>query len=181
MQDPSFAVVEHRLKDGQSARLRPIRPDDADRLIDLFGRLTPESVYFRFLETRPSLPRPQAEAFARVDYASSMAIVATAPRPEGEAIIGVARYAAIGAPQDAVAEAAIVVEDAFQSQGLGTVLLTALADYAADHGIRAFQATVHANNQRILSFIEGSGLPTHKRLEAGVWDIRVDLPEHPGS
>jgi acetyltransferase len=100
-----------------------------------------------------------------------------------EQIIGVARYARLPAeagpeaqPQ-AVAEAAVVVEDRWQRLGLGTKLLQALADYARGHGIDAFQATIHLTNTRILRFIRRSGLPTRDRVEGGLWEIRVSLKE----
>jgi acetyltransferase len=156
--------------------LRAVQPDDTDRLIGLFNRLSPESVYYRFLEARRHLPRSQAELFAKVDYETTMAIVATLQRDGDEDIIGVARYALIEPAKDGVAEAAIVVEDAYQSQGLGTELLHRLVAYAAAHGVRAFQATIHQSNSRILRFIEHSQLATTKRLEGSVWDILVDLP-----
>ncbi len=167
---------EITLRGGDVAGLRAVRPDDTDRLIALFHRLSPESVYYRFLEARRHLPRAQAELFAKVDYEKTMAIVATLSRDGDEDIIGVARYAIIEPAGKGVAEAAIVVEDAYQSQGLGTELLRRLVTYAAAHGVRAFQATIHQSNSRILRFIERSGLPTTRRLDGSVWDIQVDLP-----
>jgi len=164
-----------RLKGGEEAALRAVRPDDTDRLIGLFHRLSPESVYYRFLEARRHLPRSQAELFAKVDYETTMAIVATLMRGGEEDIIGVARYAVIEPSSEGVAEAAIVVEDAYQSKGLGTELLRQLVTYAAAHGVRAFRATVHQGNSRILRFIERSGLPTTKHLDGSVWDIVVEL------
>jgi acetyltransferase len=152
-----------------------VQADDTDRLIALFHRLSPESVYYRFLEPRRHLPRAQAELFARVDYESTMAIVATLPRDADEDIIGVARYALLDPAEEHVAEAAIVVEDAYQSQGLGTELLGQLVTYASSHGVRAFRATIHQSNSRILSFIERSGLPTTRHLEGSAWDIQIDL------
>ena len=42
------------LRDGSTAHLRPIRPDDADRLRDFHGALSPETVYFRFFAPYPT-------------------------------------------------------------------------------------------------------------------------------
>jgi acetyltransferase len=166
---------QFELRDGETVLLRAVRADDVDRLIGLFHRLSPESVYFRFLEPRRHLSRSQAQVFANVDYQSTMAIVATMQRNGDQEIVGVARYALIEPISDGVAEAAIVVEDAYQSQGLGTVLLQRLVAYAASHGVRAFRATIHQTNSRILHFIEKSGLPATKHLDGSVWDVKVDL------
>jgi acetyltransferase len=174
-QNRTFSPGAHTLQDGRIAQLRAVQPDDVDRLIGLFNRLSPESVYFRFLEPRKTLPRSQAEVFAKVDYEHQMAIVATLPEGDDEVIIAVARYAWLDPVSDRIAEAAIVVEDACQNQGLGTELLRLLVDFASKHGVRAFRAAVHQSNQRILDFIHHSGLPATKRLQAGVWDIIVEL------
>jgi GNAT superfamily N-acetyltransferase len=86
----------------------------------------------------------------------------------------VARYATLDARPDE-AEAAIVVEDAYQGRGLGTLLVERLLSYARMHGIRYFVAEINSENDRVLRFIRRSGLPAEKKLEAGVWLIRVRL------
>ena len=62
---PSEAIV---LRDGSRLTIRPIRPDDAPRLQALHARLSPESIYFRFLGWRPALSEQEAERFANLDY-----------------------------------------------------------------------------------------------------------------
>ena len=52
------------LSDGGTVHFRPVRPDDADRLVAFHGRLSPETIYFRFFSPRPIGPniwrlRPQ--------------------------------------------------------------------------------------------------------------------------
>jgi acetyltransferase len=170
------------LRDGSQVSLRPIRPDDASRLQALYGRLSPQSIFFRFLSQPRELSDRQARRLANVDYARQMAWVATpASDPSGD-VIGVARYAVpaeAGAGEEAsrVAEAAVVVEDRWQRRGLGTMLLQRLADYARAHGIELFQATVHQGNAQILRFIRRSGLPTESHIDGRLWEIRVSLEE----
>lgn len=171
------------LRDGSQVILRPIRPDDAPRLQALYGRLTPESIYFRFLGQSRELSDQQARRLANVDYDRQMAWVAT-PDPLGE-IIGVARYvtpaeAGAGEGSSRVAEAAVVVEDRWQRRGLGTMLLQRLAEYARGQGIELLQATVHQANTQILRFIRRSGLPTESHIDGGLWEIRVSLEEEEG-
>lgn len=175
MADPPAVSRHLKLSSGQAVHIRAVRPDDAKRLIALFARLSPESIYYRFLEARKELTLAQAQAFATVDYDREMALVAILLEDGDERLIGIARYAACEPPDHAVAEAAIVVEDAFQSQGLGTELLRELVQFALQHGVKTFAATVHQSNARILHFIEKSGYPTRKRLESGAWEVRVDL------
>ena len=160
------------LLDGTPVTVRPISRDDAPRLQALFGRLSRDSIYLRFLEHRKVLSKAQAEGLSSIDYRSQMALVAL---DEGEDIIAVARYAVPHPERPDHAEVAVVVEDCYQGRGLGALLLRWLMDYARQHGVSSFVATVHPNNTQILRFIEHSGLPAEKRFAMGVWDIEVHL------
>jgi RimJ/RimL family protein N-acetyltransferase len=159
------------LRDGTEVIIRAILPEDAPLLQELFRRLSPESIFLRFLTRLKELSQTQAERFARVDYQSQMALVATL----GPDIIGVARYAPSMDHEPGMAEAAVVVQDEYQSRGLGTLLLMRLSDYARQHGVKAFVASIHQSNERILHFIRKSGLRTESRIDAGLWQIRVYL------
>ncbi len=44
------------LRDGSGVRLRPIRADDAPRLVEYYGRLSEHSVYQRFFTVMKRLP-----------------------------------------------------------------------------------------------------------------------------
>jgi acetyltransferase len=165
------------LRDGLPVTIRPIRADDAPRLQALHSRLSSETIYRRFLGPHPQLSAPEAERLANVDYAASMAFVAALPAGDDEMLIGVARYAALGPQRPGEAEAAIVIEDRYQSRGLGRQLLERLAAYAKAHGVRVFVAEVSTHNDRILHFIRRNNLPLESKLEAGVWEIRVTISE----
>ena len=53
------------LRDGRPARVRPIRPSDADRLVAFYGRVSDQSKYFRFFAAYPSLSADDVERYAR--------------------------------------------------------------------------------------------------------------------
>lgn len=163
------------LRDGTQLTLRPIRPDDAPRLQALHSRLSPESVRLRFLSVRPVLPPDEARRLATVDYQTQMAIVATREEAGEDVIVAVARYSATQPDRPDEAEAAIVVEDRYQGQGLGTLLVERLLPHARQQGIRTFVAEISGENERIMRFVRRSGLPTEKRFEAGVWQIKVGI------
>jgi RimJ/RimL family protein N-acetyltransferase len=163
------------LKDGVPVTLRPIRPDDAPRLQAFHTRLSPDSIYLRWLSAHPALTDEEAAALSNLDYTTRMAFVATRPVEGEEQVIGVARYGVVSPDQPDEAEAAIVVEDAFQSRGLGTLLLRRLWAYARSQGIRYWVAEINVDNARMLKFIQRGGLPTTRRLESGSWQIRIDI------
>lgn len=169
------------LADGTRVFLRPIRPDDAPRLQETFRRLSPQTVYYRFLQTFKELSDQQAKELAHVDYQTRMAIVASIMEDGKESIIGVARYGCLVPDHPELAEAAIVVRDDFQSRGLGTLIMDRLVRYAREHGIEAFLGYIHTSNFRIMHFIEKGGLPVHKQMvEPGTFEVRVLLKGYSG-
>lgn len=163
------------LRDGTRVLIRPVRPDDAPRLQSLFRRLSRESIYYRFLELRKEMTDEEASRLADLDYETQMALVATREQGGAEAVIGVAHYAVVPGRDPAEAEAAVVVEDRYQNQGLGTHLLKHLAACALAHGICAFLAIVSHDNARVLHLIRRSGLPIECETEAGALALRIAL------
>jgi hypothetical protein len=48
--EPRHYATDALLRDGSSIHIRAIRPDDKQRLLALFERLSSRSVYFRFFQ-----------------------------------------------------------------------------------------------------------------------------------
>lgn len=164
------------LRDGSEVTIRPIQPADAPLLQDLLTRLSPESIYKRFMAYIKRLSDKQAERFANVNYETEMAFVAT--NADGQ-VIGVARYMTPTPPEVGAAEAAVVVEDAYQGNYLGTYLLRHLVQYALEHGIGVFTAAIHPSNEKIVRFIRRSGYPVESRFSNGMINFRVHISENP--
>lgn len=162
------------LKDGTPVLIRPIRPDDAERLQAFHARLSPESIYLRWLSAHPVLSLAEAQALSTVDYAARMALVATLSADPAAALIGVARYGRVPGRTDE-AEVAVVVADDFQRRGLGTELLRQLMVYARTQGFRYWSAEINVANARMMKFIQRGGLPIAKRYDSGSWQVRVEI------
>lgn len=168
--------LEHDVPNGVAdVMVRPIEPGDVPRLQAFHARLSPETIYGRYLSVHPMLSLAEAEHVARVDCQSRMALVATRIERGEDHIIGIARYECLGPRLPHEAEAAVVVEDRYQGRGIGKLLLSRLADYARAHGIRTWVAEISGANDRILNFVRRTGLPMQCRLEANVWELRVQL------
>jgi CBS domain-containing protein/GNAT superfamily N-acetyltransferase len=173
-----------RLRDGQDVLIRPIRPDDALRLQDSFVRMSPETIYDRFLGAKQYLSDREARRLSRLDYERDMALIATVDpvSEDAGAIAGVARYHQLETEPDC-AEFAIVVGDAYQRLGLGTMLMKRLIDYASAHGFRTLLGITYPTNNRLIRFVYRSGLPVERTLTEGIVELRIALgpdsyPEH---
>jgi acetyltransferase len=164
------------LDDGTEVIIRPISPSDAPYLVSGFKRLSPKSIYYRFLVRKKELTEEEARRFATVDYVTEMAFVATSREGGGDIVVGVARYA-VDEDDPHVAEAAILVGDEYQSRGIGKLLMKHLAIYASECGIRYFQGSIKIGNDRIMNFIHKSGLPYTKKMNYDMWDVSVDLSQ----
>jgi acetyltransferase len=160
------------LRGGTEVIVRPLRPGDEPRLHRHFARLSADSIFMRYLSQAKELAEAEAHALAEMDAAHGLALAAVLVESGQEEIIAVGSYSII---VPGIAEPAIEVEDRFQGQGLGRLMLQRLTTYALSHGIRAFEATVHAYNAAILDFIKRSGLPVERHLDTGIYDIRVWL------
>ena len=145
------------LSNGTELTIRPIRPDDEERLRAAHARLSPESRYRRFLAAKPTLSSADARYLVDIDGANHFALVATVPEaPAGEAgdaIVAVARFVRVP-DDDTAAEFAIVVGDDYQRQGLAVALIDRLAKAAAERGITRFRATILSDNIAILRLLE---------------------------
>jgi len=175
-----LAAVTVTLKDGAAVQVRPIRPEDAARLQAFHARLSPDSIYLRWLSAHPVLSAAEAQALATVDYAARMAFVATLGAAPDAPLIGVARYGQAPGQADE-AEVAVVVEDSYQHRGLGTELLRRLMAYARTQGYRYWSAEINVANARMMKFIQRGGLPISKRFEGGSWQVRVEIAPPPAA
>ncbi len=170
-----FDVV---LADGGTVRIRPIRPDDAPGHRALFGRLSPETRYYRFFSPKQELTDAEVAYFTTVDYRDRMALVALT----GDRMIAVARYDRLRPPDDdpdapPEAEVAFVIDDEHQGRGIGSMMLELLAVAARDAGIERFTAEVLPDNQRMLRVFHDAGYRTADAFTDGY--IRVEFPIEP--
>jgi RimJ/RimL family protein N-acetyltransferase len=165
----------HTLNDGRMVAIRPIGPDDHERLRASHARLSPESRYRRFLATKPELSSADARYLVEVDGSDHLALVATLPDEPGEPIVAVARY--IRLPHDpTAAEFAVVVGDDYQRQGLAGELMKRLAHAAVGCGVKRFRATMLADNiaiQRVTANLAAG--PLKRRQLDSLTEVEIEL------
>lgn len=148
-QSPHHAYPDHWeadvvLRDGGTARIRPITTDDAERLVSFYEQVSDESKYYRFFAPYPRLSDRDVHRFTHHDYVDRVGLAVTI----GGEFIGTVRYDRIddrGRPASAPAdeaEVAFLVQDAHQGRGVASALLEHIAAVARERGIRRFAAEV---------------------------------------
>jgi len=161
--------IEARARNNQ-VQLARLEPSDGESLRRFFYRLSPESVYRRFMSpiARPEQAGP--ERLLDVNHRDREALLGVV---DGE-IVGVARYARW--PGTDSAELAVVVADEWQRQGLATWMLGALAEVASAAGIRHFTLTMQADNAPVLRLIRRLYPSASLGLSQGVYEGTVPVP-----
>ncbi|HWZ92135.1 MAG TPA: GNAT family N-acetyltransferase [Polyangiaceae bacterium] len=160
------------LSGGERVHVRPLRVTDERVLQDLFYRLSDRSTYQRFFGHRHSYPREEIARFADFSDTRNAALVATSSEGN-EDLVAMARYDVDSETNRA--EIALVVRDAWQGKGLGTLLFQRLVALARKQGVRAFTAEVLVDNGRMLSVFRSAGCPVETRLESGVYHVDILL------
>ena len=161
------------LSDGTCCGLRPIRPDDADRLVEFHQHLSSRSTYLRFFTVHPTLSAKEVERFTTVDYQDRLAFVVE----RSGKLIAVGRFDRLGATSDA--EVAFVVADDYQHHGLGSLLLDELARAARARDISTFVAETLCENKPMLDVFHHSGFEVSTKVDYGtVWlRFRIDMSD----
>jgi GNAT superfamily N-acetyltransferase len=154
---------------GERIELAQLQPSDGERLRRLFYRLSPRSLYRRFMSpiSRPDQAHP--DRLLDVDHRDREAIVAL---DAGE-IVGVARYSRESGSD--AAELAVVVADAWQRRGVATRLLRALAERAIGAGIQRFTMIMLADNQPILELMRRVDPSARFTLCSGVFETSIPV------
>jgi GNAT superfamily N-acetyltransferase len=146
---------ELQLKDGATVRLRCIQPHDKERLQAGLVHLSPESQYLRFFTAKPRLTDAELAYFTELDGRDHFAIGATTIQADGSDGDGVAVARFVRLPGEPhVAEPAIVVIDALQGQGLGTMLMERLIGAALERDITSFRSEFLAVNDPIRGLLD---------------------------
>jgi GNAT superfamily N-acetyltransferase len=155
------------LRDGTAVCVRAIRPDDKERLLAAFTRLSARSVYQRFFHPVNELTAEDLRRLTEIDFRDQVGIVLTVGAGCDERLIAVGRYVREVSGGD-VAEVAFTVADDYQHRGAATLLLREIVGIARERGIRKFVALVLGDNRAMLEVFRRSNLPLRESFVDGV-------------
>ncbi len=175
MPDLEHHVIEAR--DGLRCHIRPLRPEDAVHLVDLFQHMGPDSRFFRFnvslADPNPDLVWREARRLATIDPERDGAWLLFADLPDQTwAPIGGARFIRL---DDDLAEASLAVRDDQQNKGIGRQLLSFLIAQARKAGVQRLTATVQRANRPLWRMLSHSELVFETSSEGAYTTIEADL------
>nr|MBA2344271.1 GNAT family N-acetyltransferase [Rubrobacter sp.] len=176
---PTQYVFGEELRNGDPVTVRPIRPEDEPLMVKFHGSLSEQSVYMRYFHMMGLDQRTAHDRLTRIcfiDYDREMALVAERENPEtGEPeIMGVSRLSRYGAAPDE-AEFSVLVSDAHQHQGVGTLLLEKLLDVGREEGLRRITADILFDNRPMQRISQRLGFKLRRDTEDMVMKADLDL------
>lgn len=181
--------VEHNyaakdwLRDGRPVIVRAIKDTDKELLQQIMKDVSAESRYNRFLCAKKILTASELRYFTEIDFDKHIGLIVSRCDEAGEHPIAVGRYIAIahgaggqsggddgdlhGGGNGGSAELALLVGEAYQRQGIGSILLNHLANIALTKGVSEFVCYIMPENRKMLNFLRDSKYPVVRRPEPG--------------
>ena len=170
---PNQYEVSTTTKEGLDIFIRPIKPEDAPLLEDLFDTLSPRTIYYRFFSPLKSLPHKMLARLTQIDYDRDMALVAMDMSQPNEKMLGVGRLMTKSGGIDP--EFAVVVSDPWQGKGIGSTLMEHLIAIAKERGMKSFRGLVLAENTTMLALGRELGFSISLSPSDGCYELRKDL------
>ena len=167
--------LEHysTLRDGTEIFFRPVKPTDEPALSEMLYSLSEKSVKTRYMTGTMSFPHSDVQRLANIDYQKDIAIVGVVPGVSDEEIVAIAQY--FLDPKTQSAEVAFLVQDEWQSKGMGTFLLDYITQIAKQRGVKRFNAKVLPNNKAMLAVFYNSGYKVNTEFDGEIYNISYEL------
>ena len=165
---PESAQQWVELPTGDRILIRPIIPEDVERIAHAFEVGDVETIRNRFFTAAPPSDRPHIEYLANIDYVARFALIAIDGNGDS---IGISRDETSDV---STAEVAIVVEEAWRKKGVGSVLVSALEPWAIANGITTLDAIYLPENKAVERLLASLGYED-RTLEDGIVTVTKHL------
>jgi acetyltransferase len=152
---PDEFIRNVKLPNGTELLLRPIQPEDEPLWRAMIRECSKETLYRRFRCLFHDVTHQMAARFCFVDYDRELAIVAEQSTPEGRRLLGVGRL--VANVDHSRAEYAVLVVDAWQGRGLGSLLTDYCLAISQTWGVKYIQAETSRDNHRMVSMFQRRG------------------------
>lgn len=155
---PEYPRWSETLHDQSRVLIRPIAPQDRGAERAFIEGLSEQARRYRFLGQVRCPSEALLRQFVDIDYVHEVAFVAVESDEAHPDIVGVSRYGTDAAGLHC--ECAVVVSDAWQKKGLGTLLMRHLIEVARTRGIHTMYSIDSAENMQMKDLAKFLGFRT---------------------
>ena len=167
-----YSIREH-LRDDRPIIIRALRPDDRAEMLAAIGHTSMQSLQRRFFVPKKGFSEQEMAYFLNIDFDKHVSLVAEINEDGHPVIAGSGRYILV---QPGQAEIAFLVVDAYQGQGIGTILMRNLAVLARDAGLKELVAEVLPENAAMLKLFKKFGFRPDAKGSPQVIHLTLQLP-----
>ena len=160
-------------RDQERIFMRPVRPGDAQQMIDLFYDLSPETIFMRFFSPLKRISRSLLVKLSQIDYDREIALCAFAGKRGIRKLIGVARI--IFMPDGKTGEFAVVLADEWHGKGIGMALLKQALISAKKYGLSQVTGLVMTTNSPMLAMGQKLGFAVSRDAASAEYRLTIDL------
>jgi GNAT superfamily N-acetyltransferase len=161
--------VSHHIEDFEVV-VRACQPDDGDELTTMYEHLSTKSVYQRFFGLSRTVMATDVRRLTRDKLDRHVALVALV---DGH-IVGVASMEPLDGDHRS-GEISLLVDDAFQHEGVGGALLQRLEAAASDEGFTLLVADTLGTNVSMLRLLRHAGFSLARSPLCGVIQAKLGL------
>jgi RimJ/RimL family protein N-acetyltransferase len=166
-----YSIREH-LRDDRPIIIRALRPDDRAEMLAAIGHTSMQSLQRRFFVPKKGFSEKEMAYFLNIDFDNHVALIAEINEDGHQVIAGSGRYILVRPGQ---AEIAFLVVDAYQGQGIGTILMRHLALLARDAGLKELVAEVLPENTAMLKLFKKFGFRPDSKGSPHVVHLTMQL------
>jgi acetyltransferase len=159
---------------GGALLVRPIRPEDGQRLTAFYAQASPADMRLRFFMSRREVPHSELARYSQIDYDREMTFIALATSDAGEQTM-VAEVRAVCDPDNLRAEFAMQVASGWQGKGLGSLLLSKLIRYLEGRGTAEVLGQCLRENTAMASLARKSGFEVSADSAQDTMALRLRL------
>ena len=181
MTSDSPKALPFPLPDGSTVLLRPVNPDDKERLREGLRQLSPRSRYMRFFSSVDHFTDQQLEYLTNPDQVNHVAWGAVDPEDPVHHGLGIARFVRL--EEEPAAEMAIAIADDYQHRGLGKILMGVLYLHARERKIRSLTGILLPENRAVFRALKELGATLERQGKIFLLSLPVygDLAHLPGT
>jgi acetyltransferase len=155
---------------GTALRVRPIRPEDGERLAAFYAAASPADMRLRFFLSRREVPHSELARYCQIDYEREMTFIALDAAGQ---MVGEVR--AIADPDNTSAEFAVQVAGHWQGKGLGGRLMAKLIGYLRSRETGAMVGYCLRENAYMVALAKAEGFAVEPGPSDDTYALRLPL------